>query len=103
MWTAAGAVLVTRRPLCRLGAIVLAGTVVGAATIASASLATDASWTGIGRDVAAVVATFGTLLLPAVALHVLLALPVGRLGEGAAAGWPARDTQPPPRSPLGWR
>ena len=86
VWTAAGSILATRRPMCRLGALLLTGTVVGAAAFAGANASRDAGWTGTGRDVAAWVAAAGALALPAIALHALLALPNGRLARPSRRG-----------------
>lgn len=80
-WAAAGACLAARRPLCRLGVLLLAGTLVGGLAFA-AEAAVGGGWTGTGGDVAEAVTAIGRLLLPAVGLHLLLALPRGALDGG---------------------
>ena len=74
-WVVAGFTLATRRPDEPFGALVLAGAAVGAAAAASSvSLADDAGSSGLEALRAVTVAA-----LPAVGLHVLLALPTGEL------------------------
>ena len=79
-WCFAGSVLAMRRPLCRLGILLLGGTLLGAATFAAAE-AVEAGWTGTGGDLAEVAHDVGSLALCAVGLHLLLALPRGDLAR----------------------
>ncbi len=78
-WAGAGTVLAVQRSLCRLGVLLLAGTAVGAASFAAAG-AEPAGWTGAGASAADPVHLVGALILPAIAAHLLLALPTGILG-----------------------
>ncbi|MDQ3306241.1 MAG: GAF domain-containing sensor histidine kinase [Actinomycetota bacterium] len=77
-WAAAGAVLVTRRPLRPLGLVVLSG-VAAAALACLASAAVEAGWSGAPTTVALVARALAVALLPAVGLHLLLGLPHGEL------------------------
>ena len=79
-WCFAGSVLAMRRPLCRLGILLLGGTLLGATTFAAAE-AVEAGWTGTGGDLAEVAHDVGSLALCAVGLHLLLALPRGDLAR----------------------
>ncbi|HVL03998.1 MAG TPA: hypothetical protein VM386_06140, partial [Acidimicrobiales bacterium] len=79
-WALAGAILVTRRPLRRLGVVVLAGVAL-ASTACLASAAVEQGWSGAPAALAEVTLPVSVALLPAVGLHVLLALPYGRLGS----------------------
>jgi signal transduction histidine kinase len=74
LWVAAGVSLGVRRRQDRLGPIVLFGsTVSGALCLLQAAVQQDAG------DLAAVAQRIAAALLPAIAFHVLLALPDGRL------------------------
>jgi signal transduction histidine kinase len=84
-WVMAGAVLVCRRPLCRLGAVVLLGALVGAITLI-ASTAERAVWGGVRGELAEAVFLVGSFVIPAVALHGLLSLPRGELTR-TRRGW----------------
>ncbi len=77
-WAMAGALLVTRRPLRSLGVIVLAG-VAAAAVACLADAALTRPWTGGVRALAELALPLCVALLPAVAFHLLLGLPHGRL------------------------
>lgn len=92
-WALAGATLVTRLHLRRLGLVVLAGAIVASI----ASIASAAIGEGLGRApgaLAEVSLPMAVALVPAVGLHLLLGLPDGRLGSGprrvtAAVGYAA--------------
>ncbi len=75
VWALAGMILTARRPGERLGLLVLVGTgagAVAAATDAAVLGGSDSTLFELGR-------ALGIAVLPAVALHVLLALPTGEL------------------------
>src|SRR5437879_841000 len=79
-WTVAGAVLVARRRDQPLGAVVLGGALLGAAALAAAALLADpGSASGTVLDLARVGQPVALALLPAVGLHVMVALPGGGL------------------------
>ena len=75
-WFAAGVMLAVRRPAEPLGAIVLLGTALGAAAVASAAALLD---TDSGALEA--VRAFSIAALPAVGMHLLLGLPTGVLAR----------------------
>jgi hypothetical protein len=83
-WALAGALLASRRPLCRLGVLLLGGTVVGGAAFAGAA-GSSAGWVGVGGDLVHGAHHVGTFVLAAVALHLLLALPRGELAASRRA------------------
>jgi signal transduction histidine kinase len=74
-WGLAGVVLTSRRPSERLGFLVLAGTALGAAAAATDAAILD----GNDSVLVELVCGLSVGVLPAVALHVLLALPTGDL------------------------
>ena len=79
LWAVAGAVLSVHRPSDRVAPIALAGAVVGGVATLAATLdahATAAAATARGIDLAV---RLGVAVLPAIALHLLLGLPDGRL------------------------
>ena len=81
-WAAAGVVLARQVALRRVATIVSAGASVGgAALLGAAGIA--AGWAGARGDGAAAARAVGAALLPALALHLLLALPAGQLGTRA--------------------
>jgi signal transduction histidine kinase len=104
-WVIAGVAVSVRRPLEPLGPLVLAGTVLGGAAAASAAALLDNSTAGLEVVRAAAVG-----LLPALGLHLVLALPTGELARrshravvgtgyvvalvGAIAIWAARPSVP---------
>jgi len=75
-WLVAGLLLAARRPAEPLGAIVLLGTALGAAAVASAAALLD---TDSGALEA--VRAFSVAALPAVGMHLLLGLPTGALAR----------------------
>lgn len=76
-WSTAGVVLAARRPDEPMGTILLAATTVaGVALAADATLSDDPGRTGLE-----LARGFALGLLPAVALHVLVALPTGHLAR----------------------
>ncbi len=75
VWAFAGLMLTTRRPGERLGLIVLTGTALGAAAAAADAVLLD----GSTSTLIGLVEGLAVALIPAVALHVLLALPTGEL------------------------
>lgn len=93
-WALGGAAVAVRRPLCRLGALLLAGTELGSLwLLALAGHRAGGGWTTSDALVWAGALAAGTL--PAVAFHLLVVLPSGRvarpgerwlLGGGYAAG-----------------
>jgi signal transduction histidine kinase len=77
LWGLVGGALAVRRPREPLGLLVLAGTLVGAsAVVASAALEG-----GHGGTAAELARALAAGVLPAVALHVVIALPDGRLAR----------------------
>jgi signal transduction histidine kinase len=76
-WTYAGAALALRRPRERMGLLVLAASVLGAAEILATAILERR--TGSARDLAELLRPLSAALLPAAGLHVLLALPNGAL------------------------
>jgi signal transduction histidine kinase len=77
LWGLVGGALALRRPHEPLGLLVLAATLVGAsAVVASAALRA-----GHGGDAAELIRALAAGILPAVALHVVVALPDGRLSR----------------------
>jgi len=81
-WIAAGAALAARPQPRRSGVSVLAGSLLGALTYLAAAGA-EQGWRGDRGDLAAAAEGFGVALLGAAALHLLVALPTGRLGSPA--------------------
>ena len=77
-WALAGLTLVRRRSLQAAGIIVMTGVALAAVTCL-ASAAVEADWRGVAGDAAVFVRAVGVALLPAVALHFVLALPEGLL------------------------
>ena len=75
VWAFAGLMLTTRRPGERLGLLVLTGTALGAAAAAADAVLLD----GSTSTLVGLVEGLAVALIPAVALHVLLALPTGEL------------------------
>src|SRR5690349_5405308 len=71
VWAVAGLVLTARRPAERLGLLVLVGTALGAGAAAADAILLD----GSTSTVVGLAEGLAVALLPAVALHVLLALP----------------------------
>ena len=110
-WAAAGAALGISRRQDRLGPLVLGGTGVGAVGALAAALARSGDLEVGTVDIADATARVAAALLPAVALHFMLALPHGELGTRGrrvlvqvgyglglltAAGLLAASPQPPP-------
>jgi signal transduction histidine kinase len=83
LWAAAGVALGVRRRQDRLGPIVLAGAIAGGATCLAEALVASARLDGSTDDLAAVALRLGLALLPAFGLHLLVALPDGRLASRA--------------------
>jgi len=81
-WAFAGVTLTSRRALRPLGAWVLTGSTVAAATFVACA-GVDQDWVGTGDDLAQIVRPFGVGVLPSFSLAILLALPAGRLDSGA--------------------
>ena len=79
LWAAAGVALGVRRRQDRLGPIVLAAAIAGGVTCLAEALVASARLDESTDDLAAVALRLGLTLLPAFALHVLTALPDGRL------------------------
>jgi signal transduction histidine kinase len=77
LWGLVGGALAVRRPREPLGLLVLAGTLVGA----SAAVASAAVEAGHGGNAAELTRALAVGVLPAVALHVVAALPDGRLAR----------------------
>jgi signal transduction histidine kinase len=93
LWAVAGAVLAMRRT-DRLGAIIAAGAVAGGAGTWAAAAAEHQTFTGGSPFAADAVVRLAVALLAAVALHLLVALPDGRLATttrrmAVAAGYAA--------------
>ena len=83
LWTSAGAALGVRRRQDRLAPIVLAGSVAaGVACLAQAVIAA-ARADGTTSDAAAVALRLSVSVLPAIALHMFIGLPDGRLRSAA--------------------
>jgi len=78
-WALAGAALVSRRTLHRLGRVLLLVSSVGAVAVLSAGIA-GADRSGAARDAAQLGMAVAVAVLPAVGLHLVLSLPEGRLG-----------------------
>ena len=78
-WAVAATVVTVHAPSRRIGALVLAGTVLGAIAFAGAR-AGDVE-AGRGGEAGRFVATLACPLLMAVSAHVLLVLPTGQLGS----------------------
>ncbi len=72
-----------RRRNERLGPIVLAGSVVAGVVCLSQALVSQAAFDGADNDAAALVLRGALVMLPALALHMLLSLPDGRLRSHA--------------------
>jgi signal transduction histidine kinase len=83
LWAAAGTALGVRRRHERLGPIVLAGAVVGGMLSLSEALVASAEADGTSNDLAAIGLRMSAAVLPAIAFHVLAALPDGRLTSPA--------------------
>ncbi len=83
LWAAAGVALGVRRRQDRLGPIVLAGAIAGGATCLAEALVASARLDDSTDDLAAIALRLGLTLLPAFALHLLVALPDGRLTSRA--------------------
>ena len=75
-WSLAGAALVSRSSLRRLGQVLIGASAIGAVGVLASSMV-GAGTGGAGAELAQAVAV---ALLPAVGLHLVLALPGGRLG-----------------------
>ena len=80
-WAVAGTALGIRRRQDRLGPLVLGGAAVGGVAVLAAALARHGGLAAANADAADAVARAAASLLPAVALHFLLALPHGRLTD----------------------
>lgn len=115
-WVVAGMGLTARRVLRPLGLLVLAAAAAGAVAFVGV-VARDAGWQGSGAEVSEVGLLVGSMLLPAIGMHLLLALPRGILvsnrrvlvGVGyvaaAAAGaglWSGEHTKPGSWALLAW-
>ena len=90
-WVLAGAVLATRRPLARVGVVVIAASGLGAIAVLGAA-GSASQWGGVAGGAAQGAEHLGGCLVLAAALHVLLVLPRGVLGtrlrrSTARAGW----------------
>ena len=83
LWAAAGVALGVRRRQDRLGPIVLAGAIAGGVTCLAEALVASARLDDSTDDLAAIALRLGLTLLPAFALHLLVALPDGRLTSRA--------------------
>jgi len=81
VWAAAGVVLLLRRQEERLALLALWFALLAGALSLTAAMVRD----GVGGDVASLATALGVALLPAAALHVLLALPSGALRTRVAA------------------
>jgi signal transduction histidine kinase len=79
LWAAAGVALGIRLRRDRLGPIVLAGSVVGGALSLAQAVVGATTVEGATADIAAIAERLSMTVLPAIALHVLVALPDGRL------------------------
>jgi signal transduction histidine kinase len=77
-WALAGATLVSRPALHRLGRVLILCSLTGAVAVLSASMVSAES-SGAGPDGAELVRAVAVALLPAVGLHLVLVLPSGRL------------------------
>ena len=80
LWAVAGAALTTRRPSSRLGPIVLLGATIGGAGALASAIGAYRSPSGAAEMAVDLTVRLSATLLPAVALHFLLALPAGVLG-----------------------
>jgi signal transduction histidine kinase len=92
-WALAGLALVLRAGLRRLGVVVLAAAALGGACVLSSGIL-HRDPTGTLASAAALVRPLAAGLLPAVALHLIVGLPDGRLSSrprrvGVAAGYAA--------------
>ncbi|HVE45927.1 MAG TPA: histidine kinase [Acidimicrobiales bacterium] len=81
LWAGAGTALGVRRRQDRLGPLVLGAAAVGGIGVLASALARHADLDTGAADAADTVARLALALLPAIALHFLLALPDGRLGD----------------------
>ena len=81
VWAAAGVVLLLRRLEERLALLALWFALLAGVSCLTAAMVRD----GVGGDVASLAKALGVALLPAAALHVLLALPSGALRTRVAA------------------
>ena len=79
LWAAAGATLTTRRRHSRLGPIVLGGATVGALGALANAVASHHAPTGAGGVIVDLTVRLSAALLPAIAMHFLLAMPQGHL------------------------
>ena len=80
LWAAAGVTLAARPARTRLGRIVLVGATIGAVGALSAAVEAHRAPSGVAALLADLDIRLAATLLPAVALHFLLALPDGVLG-----------------------
>lgn len=92
LWATAGVLLGVRRRQDRLGPIVLAGAVCGGVLSLAQSLESHAELEGSHNELAAVAVRLTVCLLPALMLHMFVALPDGRLvstarRRGVVAGY----------------
>ena len=83
LWAAAGSALGVQRRQDRLGPIVLAGAIVGGVTSLAECLVASARVDDSSNDLASIALRLGLTLFPAFALHLLTALPDGRLASRA--------------------
>ena len=79
LWSGAGVALGVRRRQDPLGPIVLAGSVAAGVLCLTQSLVDEATTSGSTDDAAAIALRLSVGVLPAFALHLLVALPDGRL------------------------
>ena len=79
LWTSAGAALGVRRRQDRLALIVLAGSVAAGAVCLAQAIVADARADGTMHDAAAIALRLAGALLPAIAFHMFVGLPDGRL------------------------
>jgi signal transduction histidine kinase len=83
LWAAAGVALGVRRRQDRLGPIVLAGAIAGGAICLAEAFVASARLDDTGDDLAAIALRLSLAVLPAVATHMFVALPDGRLPSRA--------------------
>ena len=87
LWAAAGATLTTRRRHSRLGPIVLGGATVGGLGALANAVASHHAPTGAGGVIVDLTVRLSAALLPAIAMHFLLAHAPGTPGDdGPASG-----------------
>ena len=87
LWSAAGIALGVRLRRDRLGPIVLAGAVATGVVCLAQSLVERAEVDATGNDTAEIVLRVALGLLPAFTLHLLVALPDGRLTTSRRRCW----------------